>query len=89
MAYKCIECGNIFEYGEEAVWYEKHGLDTLPYEKRTGCPLCKGDYEKTVKCKICGAEHLEYELNGKDLDYIIRKNKLENQKIYQSIYGIV
>ena len=64
MAYKCIECGNIFEEGEQAVWYEKHGLDTPPYEIRMGCPLCKGDYEKTVKCKICGSEHLEHELNG-------------------------
>ena len=64
MAYKCIECGNIFEEGEQAVWYEKHGLDTPPYERRTGCPLCKGGYEETVKCKICGAEHFEHELNG-------------------------
>lgn len=64
MAYRCLECGHIFEEGEQAVWYEKHGLDTPPYERRTGCPLCKGGYEETVKCKICGAEHLEHELNG-------------------------
>lgn len=56
MAYKCLECGNIFEYGEEAHWVEPHG------EKKKGCPLCKGAYEKTVKCKVCGGEHLDEEL---------------------------
>ena len=64
MAFKCLECGHIFEDGEQAVWEETHGLDTPPYEKFSGCPICKGDFEKTKKCKICGGEFLEDELSG-------------------------
>lgn len=64
MAYKCLDCGHIFEEGEQAVWYETHGLDTPPYEKWSGCPLCKGSYEKTIQCDICGSEHLKEELSG-------------------------
>lgn len=62
MAYKCLECGHIFEEGEQAELEEKYGLDTPPYEKWSGCPLCRGDYEEAVKCECCGAEFLEEEL---------------------------
>jgi DNA-directed RNA polymerase subunit RPC12/RpoP len=66
MAYKCLECGHIFEEGECASWYEHHpyGMGTAS-EEFSGCPLCKGDYEETKQCKICGGEFLEDELlNG-------------------------
>ena len=65
MALKCLECGNVFEDGEQAIWCEHH-----PYgmgyaaEEFSGCPICKGDYEKTKQCKICGGEFLEDELLG-------------------------
>lgn len=65
MAYKCLECGNIFEDGEQSRWEEHH-----PYgmgyasEEFSGCPICKGDYEETKQCKICGGEFLEDELLG-------------------------
>ena len=65
MAFKCLECGNVFEDGEQATWYEQH-----PYgmgyatEEFSGCPLCKGDFEETKQCKICGGEFLEDELLG-------------------------
>ena len=64
MAYRCLECGHIFEEGEQAIWEETHGLDTPPYEKFSGCPICKSAYEETIPCKICGSEHLEEELYG-------------------------
>lgn len=64
MAYRCLECGHIFEEGEQARWEETHGLDCPPYEKMSGCPICKGGYEETKQCKICGGEFLEDELNG-------------------------
>lgn len=64
MAYKCLECGHIFDEGEEARWEETHGLDYPPYERFCGCPLCQGSFEETVKCKVCGEEFLEAELNG-------------------------
>lgn len=65
MAYRCLDCGHIFEEGEQAVWEEHH-----PYgmgyatENFSGCPICKGDFEETKQCTICGGEFLEDELNG-------------------------
>jgi DNA-directed RNA polymerase subunit RPC12/RpoP len=50
MTYKCLECGHIFEYGEQVEWVEMHG------EKFSGCPLCKGAYEETKRCASCGNE---------------------------------
>lgn len=63
MAYKCLDCGHIFEDGEQIMWEESHGFDVSPHEKFCGCPLCKGEYEETTPCEICGSEHLEEELN--------------------------
>jgi hypothetical protein len=58
MAYKCLDCGNIFEFGEELRYREPHGEITYC------CPICRGDYAETVRCDKCGAEHLADELNG-------------------------
>ena len=55
MMYRCLECGNLFEEGEQAEWVETHGLDTPPYEELSGCPICKGGYEEVEPCKICGS----------------------------------
>lgn len=62
--YKCLECGNLFEEGEQATWQESRGeFWGSPCNKTlSGCPVCKGEYEKTVKCSICSSEHLEDEL---------------------------
>ena len=95
MAFKCLACGHIFEEGEQARWEETHGLDCQPYEKMSGCPICKGDFEETKQCKICGGEFLEDELLGgcvceecveeysKDFDtcYKISANEKEEIKI--------
>ena len=62
MMFRCCECGNLFEEGEQAVWEETHGLDSPPYEKFSGCPVCKGDYEEVHQCKDCGDWHSEDEL---------------------------
>lgn len=62
MMYRCCECGNLFEEGEQTVWEERHGLDSPPYEKWSGCPVCKGDYEEVHQCKECGDLHSEDEL---------------------------
>ena len=58
MALKCNECGHIFDDCERAIWKEAHG------ELFSGCPICRGSYEETKQCKICGGEFLEDELNG-------------------------
>ena len=47
--FRCIECGHIFEDGEQARWTETHG------EVWESCPICKGDYEEVEPCKICGS----------------------------------
>ena len=60
--YRCCECGNLFEEGEQAVWEETHGLDSPPYERWSGCPVCKGDYEAVFQCEECGDWHTDDEL---------------------------
>ena len=58
--YKCVECENLFEEGEQATWSEDRGeyWGAPSFEKMSGCPLCKGDYEEIKPCKICGSyEH--------------------------------
>ena len=60
--HKCTECGNLFEEGEQATWEETHGLDSPPYEKWSGCPVCKGDYEEVYQCDSCGDWHTDDEL---------------------------
>ena len=62
MMFRCCECGNLFEEGEQAVWEETHGLDSPPYEKWSGCPACNGDYEEVHQCKKCGDWHSEDDL---------------------------
>jgi hypothetical protein len=75
MAYRCLECGHIFEEGEQARWSESRGefWGVACSENMSGCPLCKGDYEETTPCKICGSEHLENELSGDVCDECIEK----------------
>ena len=87
MAYKCIACGNIFEEGEQAVWYETHGFDLPPYEKWSGCPLCKGAYEETVKCAVCRSEHLEDELSGGVCDECIDEYRKDFNSCYEMSIG--
>lgn len=62
MMYRCENCGHLFEEGEQAVWEERHGLDTPPYEKCSGCPICGGTYEKVHQCAGCGDWHSDDEL---------------------------
>lgn len=87
MAYKCLECGHIFDDGEQAVWEERHGLDTPPYEQRSGCPLCEGSYEETVRCDICGSEHLADELNGGVCDECIDQCRKDFKVCYAVSFG--
>ena len=62
MMFRCCECGNLFEEGEQATLEERHGLDSPPYEKWSGCPVCKGGYEEVYQCEECGDWHTEDEL---------------------------
>ena len=51
-AFLCCECNLIFD--EPKVWTNKHGLDTPPYERYAGCPVCGGTFATTYKCDACG-----------------------------------
>lgn len=84
--YKCLSCGHIFEEGEQAIINEKRGefWGAPCSEKMSRCPICKGDYEKTVQCAVCGSEHLEEELNGGVCDSCID----EYRKDFDSCYNI-
>ena len=64
MMYRCENCGHLFEEGEQAVWEEKHGFIDGPFEKWSGCPLCKSDYEEVHQCKECYDWNAEDELYG-------------------------
>lgn len=65
MAYKCLRCKNIFEEGEEAHYNENDEYWGMLFSyDMTCCPICKGDYEPTVQCSICGGDCLKRELFG-------------------------
>lgn len=61
MMYRCENCGNLFEEGEQAVWRENYGAE-IGGEMFDGCPVCRGDYEEVYQCKECGDWHSEDEL---------------------------
>ncbi len=84
MAYRCLDCGHIFEEGEQVEWIEMHGFTGGGGEHFSGCPLCRGEYEETVRCAKCGAEHLKDELNGGVCDECID----ECRKDYKTCFYI-
>lgn len=51
-AYYCLECGRLFDTPKD--YTERHGLDSPPYEHRSGCPYCGGDYRHFRRCDDCG-----------------------------------
>jgi reverse gyrase len=87
MAFKCCECGHIFEEGEQSVWKERHGFAYGGYETFDGCPRCKGDYEETVKCKVCGGEHLDEELFGGVCEECINEYRKDFDSCYEISIG--
>ena len=71
-----MECGHIFEEGEEGHYFENVECWGAPFSHKIYCcPLCKGDYDVTTPCEICGSEHLEEDLNGGLCDECIDKYK--------------
>lgn len=62
--FKCLECGHIFDDGEQGTRSESRGefWGESCTETISCCPICKGDYEETEKCEICGGEHFPDEL---------------------------
>lgn len=78
MTYKCLDCGHIFEDGEEGSFFENGEFWGAPYSQRKSCcPLCKGNYEETTPCVICGSEHLDNELAGGVCDECLENYKYD------------
>lgn len=73
--YKCLECGHIFEEGEQKTWNEDRGeFWGVPCsEEMSGCPICRGDYEEMKKCTICGQYFTEDKLHPNVCDECISK----------------
>ena len=67
--FKCVNCGHIFEEGEQAVKSDRHGFRYGPAEEYSACPLCGcTDLDRTVRCRKCGGEYLEEEMHGSICD---------------------
>lgn len=63
--FKCLNCGHLFDEGEQAVKRDRHGFKDGPAEEYSTCPVCGyTDLEQTVRCRKCGGEYLEEEMHG-------------------------
>ena len=88
--YRCIECGNLFENGEEKRYNPGTG------EEFKACPVCKGDYIEVKPCKICGTyEHNQDELYCEDCkskvknkfaDFVEKNFSIEERKLLNEMY---
>jgi hypothetical protein len=89
MAFKCLECGHIFEEGEQARWEEHHpyGMGSAT-EEFSGCPVCNGGFKETKQCKICGGEFLEDELNDGVCESCIDDLIIDNKRNLKICYAI-
>lgn len=89
MSYKCLNCGHIFDEGEQrhSKQYVGECWGSDAYEDVSGCPLCDGDYEETKPCKICGSEHLEDELSGGVCDECIDEYRKNFDACYELSVG--
>lgn len=85
--YKCVECGNLFEEGEEVVWEESRGefWGSPCSETLSGCPVCKGNYEETIPCKICGSHNFEDEFVDGVCEECISEYKTDFSKCYSLV----
>lgn len=63
MFLKCLECGHIFEEGEQHIIREYHNeISGSFYEDFASCPVCGGDFEEAKCCKSCDGAFLADEL---------------------------
>ena len=87
--YKCLECGNLFEEGEEATWSESRGdfWGSSCSESVSCCPICKGEYEKTTKCKLCNSEKLKEELTSDICDDCVEQYSTNIDVVFKMAKG--
>ena len=78
--YRCTDCGKKFE--EVKTVYERHGLDTPPYEKIAVCPSCNGTSIEVVRaehCRCCGIR-----LSANKTDYCSDACRIKGRKLWQA-----
>ena len=65
MAYKCCECGYVFDM--PTTWLEDRGecWGMRCSETVRGCPECHGDYEEAYECEECGEYFFEDEMEDR------------------------
>jgi hypothetical protein len=86
MSFICIDCGKLFEDGQQARWSESRGeFWGIPCrETVTGCPSCKGSYVEAKFCRICGSVHAdEDELRGGVCEDCIDKYRYNAEVLYK------
>ena len=85
MIFKCVDCGHIFEEGEERRWEEERGEcgGILAYESMSGCPICEGNYEEAVRCEICGCLQFENEIFGGVCERCIDEHRKDFETCYK------
>lgn len=87
MFYKCLNCGHIFEEGEEKCIKEMHGFANGNGEEFFVCPSCGGDFEETVQCSICGSHFLDGELTNGVCDTCINEYRFDPEFCYKISVG--
>lgn len=93
--YRCEICGHLFEEGEEKTY-----IDPSTSEEWKVCPICKGDYEESVKCAMCGENFFESDLHNDlcndcleevkkyqtDVDFCFEVGKKDTQKVEINVF---
>lgn len=77
--YYCKNCGGEFETPDKT--YEKHGLDTPPYEVVFICPYCSSSNFKekiSTHCRCCGAR-----LKKNDKEYCSNVCRKKGEKLWE------
>lgn len=92
--FKCLDCGHIFEEGEQKTHYENRDafFGASAHEVFSCCPVCNGSYKKADRCILCDKIHFSDDLvNGvcKDcaeksvtydsaLEYLLTRDELKD-----------
>lgn len=88
MIYKCLNCGCVFEDGEEGRIVETYEyFGQMCSETTYVCPECKGDFEEAISCEVCGIECTEDELNGGVCEKCINEYRKDFQACYEISKG--
>lgn len=78
--YYCTDCKK--KFFDPKIYFERHGLDSPPYEKIMLCPYCESEdiaYIEARHCKCCGAR-LSYDNKG---DYCNKACETRGKRLFE------